>query len=141
MSKAGTQYQPMFELNDEPLSTTRKVHIRRLNDILHLSLERGDLSRARRAWAILARCKEFDWRTKWRTGLQVLPSSLSSNQSQQQDMRSIDLLKKLMRFNSDEQESILQEIILHLADGGKFREALDELDLHVISSAFGFTLF
>ena len=50
-------------------SSSRKIHVRRLNDLMHLSIERGEYAHARRAWSILLRCKEFDWRTMWKTGL------------------------------------------------------------------------
>jgi RNA polymerase I specific initiation factor len=53
-------------------STARKVHIRRLCDILHLSIQRGDLPRARRAFALLARCEEIEWMTIWKIGLLLL---------------------------------------------------------------------
>ena len=49
--------------------TTRKVHIRRLFDVLQLSIHHGYFQKARRAWAILMRCKELDWRLMWRTGV------------------------------------------------------------------------
>ena len=55
----------------QPL-TTRKVHIRRLYDILQLSIQRRDVQRAKHAWSILARCKEINWLTLWRTGLHIL---------------------------------------------------------------------
>ncbi|KAL5527691.1 hypothetical protein ACEPAG_6492 [Sanghuangporus baumii] len=114
------------------------MHIRRLNDILHLSIERGDFSRARRAWAILARCKEFDWATMWRTGLLLLPDEPLSGQHQHLQVSggSAEFLKKFMRYYPDEQESVLQETILRLANEGKFREALDELDLYLPSFPF-----
>ena len=48
--------------------STRKVHIRRLYDVLELSIHRDDLVRARKAWAILVRCKEVDWKIMWKTG-------------------------------------------------------------------------
>ena len=102
-------YTPIFELNgidDKTPSATRKVHIRRLNDILHLSLERGDLPRARRVWAILVRCKEFDWKSKWRIGLLLLSDPSSSHQSQHEN-GNIDYLKKLMRHYPDEAGLVL----------------------------------
>ena len=60
---------PGDEDNDKPPSTARLTHIRQLNDILHLCIEQRDVVRARRAWSILSRCKEFDWKYMWRTGL------------------------------------------------------------------------
>ena len=55
----------------QPL-TTRKVHIRRLYDILQLSIQRHDVQRAKRVWSILSRCKEINWLALWRTGLHIL---------------------------------------------------------------------
>jgi RNA polymerase I-specific transcription initiation factor RRN11 len=55
----------------QPL-TTRKVHIRRLYDILQLSIQRHDVQRAKRVWSILSRCKEINWLTLWRTRLHIL---------------------------------------------------------------------
>ena len=52
-------------LEDRPRLTSRRVHLRRLYDVLHLSLQRHDMERARRAWAILARCNEVNWKTLW----------------------------------------------------------------------------
>lgn len=123
---------PIFELYNVTESSTRKVHLRRLNDILHLCLERGDLSRALRAWTILSTCKEFDWITKWRTGLYLL-SHGTTHDTHRENSRSLEFLKKLMRHHPEQQEVILQEIILVLADLGKFKEALDEIDLYLPS--------
>jgi RNA polymerase I-specific transcription initiation factor RRN11 len=55
----------------QPL-TARKVHIRRLYDILQLSIQRHDVQRAKRVWSILSRCKEVNWLALWRTGLHLL---------------------------------------------------------------------
>lgn len=52
--------------------SARKVHIRRLYDVFQLFIARRDLARAKRAWAILVRCKEIDWSVMWTTGLQLL---------------------------------------------------------------------
>jgi hypothetical protein len=57
--------------NKQP-RTARKVHIRRLYDVLELCLHRGDMRRAQRAWSILVRCKEIEWKTMWRTGALVV---------------------------------------------------------------------
>lgn len=85
-------------------TSSRKTHILRLNDLLHLFIERGDLQRARRTWAILIRCKEFDWNTKWRTGLFLISDPKSSRQSEGQ--AKIDFLKKLMRRYPNEVKSL-----------------------------------
>lgn len=53
-------------------SSARKVHIRRLGDILHLSIQRGDLPLAQRAFALLSRCEEIEWMVIWKIGLLLL---------------------------------------------------------------------
>ena len=53
-------------------STARKVHLRRLRDILHLSIQRGDLLLARRTFGLLARCPEIEWTAIWKIGLVIL---------------------------------------------------------------------
>jgi hypothetical protein len=59
----------------EPAHTVARVHIRRLHDALQLALARGDAPRARRAWAVLARCGEARWAGRWRTPLALLPDA------------------------------------------------------------------
>lgn len=60
----------------------RKLHIRRLYDLLHLSLLRRDLVRASKCWKILVRCREIDFGQLWHLGLRVL---FSSDQSEPED--------------------------------------------------------
>lgn len=73
--------------------TSRRVHLRRLYDVLHLSIQRGDLHRARRAWAILARCKEIDWKASWVLAVGLLDRSGLSTESNQ---TKIDYLRTMM---------------------------------------------
>lgn len=58
--------------NRKAHQSARKFHLRRLNDIVHLCIQRGDLVRAKAAFAILARCREIEWTDMWRTGLAVV---------------------------------------------------------------------
>ena len=90
--------EPLYCLDGVTLSTTRKRHIRRLNDLLYLCLERDDLPRARRAWAILTQCKEFDWKGHWRTGLLLVPTTEGASTGRQK----VEMLRKLMRFHSED---------------------------------------
>lgn len=90
--------EPLYSLEGVTLTTTRKRHIRRLNDLLYLSLERDDLPRARRAWSILTKCKEFNWKEHWRTGLLLVPMTEGRDAGKQK----VEMLKKLMRFHSEE---------------------------------------
>ena len=55
-----------------PRLSARKIHICRLYDVLQLSLLRNDLPTARRAWAILARCKEMNWKSLWPLAVRIL---------------------------------------------------------------------
>lgn len=54
------------------VTTARQVHIRRLFDLLELSIQRHDSHSARRAWSILCRCKDVQWKHLWRLGLLML---------------------------------------------------------------------
>jgi hypothetical protein len=56
-------------------SSARRVHLRRLYDILHLSIQRGDLLLAQRSFAILARCEDVEWAAIWKFGLIVLAAA------------------------------------------------------------------
>jgi hypothetical protein len=56
-------------------SSARKVHLRRLCDILHLSIQRGDLLLARSAFGLLARCEDVEWAAIWKLGLVILAAA------------------------------------------------------------------
>ena len=80
-------------LDSKPPLTTRKVHIRRLYDILQLSIQRQDFERAKRVWAILVHCKEIDWKALWTMGLLILErdSSESNEKNEVEFLRTIML--------------------------------------------------
>ncbi len=84
-------------LDSKQPNTARKVHIRRLFDVLHLCIQRHDWPRARRAWAILARCKEVDWKTLWRTGLLLLGEGDATTDSNETDGDKVGFLTVMMR--------------------------------------------
>ena len=52
--------------------SARKVTIRRLYDVCMHSLCLGDVGRARKAFGILLRCKEFDWKASWSLAIYML---------------------------------------------------------------------
>ncbi|KAN0097420.1 hypothetical protein V8E55_001866 [Tylopilus felleus] len=106
--------------------TSRRVHLRRLYDVLHLSIQRGDLHRARRAWAILARCKEIDWRASWILATGLLDRSGRRTESSQ---TKIDFLRTMMLHFPEDREPILCELVHLYIVAGRHREALDELEL------------
>ncbi|KAI0050181.1 hypothetical protein FA95DRAFT_1555881 [Auriscalpium vulgare] len=112
----------------KPPSTARKIHIKRLYDIVQLSMQRGDLARARRAFAILAQCKEVAWKDLWKTGLSLLGDSPTAT-----DHKRLDFLRTMLLQHPDERLAILQELILLLITSGRDREALDELELYLPS--------
>lgn len=72
--------QPHRSLVITSTLSTRKSHFRRLYDIHHVALQRGNLDQAKKAYSLLVRCKEFDWAANWRSGLDMvdLPRSASS---------------------------------------------------------------
>ncbi|KAF9478151.1 hypothetical protein BDN70DRAFT_933609 [Pholiota conissans] len=113
----------------QPL-TARKVHLRRLFDVLELSIQRQDFERAKRAWAILARCKEIAWKALWTTGLHIL----SLNDATERRIENcVEYLRTMMLQYPDDRESILKELVFRLLLQGRCREALDELELYLPS--------
>ncbi|KAH9899724.1 hypothetical protein C8Q73DRAFT_331910 [Cubamyces lactineus] len=113
--------------------TTRKLHIRRVFDVLNLCIQRQDWPRARRAWAILARCKEVDWKQMWRTSLLLLGETGNQHDLGQSHEDRVSFLTVMMRQHPEERESILKELVLHLIQLGMHRRALEELDLYLPS--------
>ncbi|KAI9507019.1 hypothetical protein F5148DRAFT_165516 [Russula earlei] len=118
-------------------STARRVHIRRLRDILHLSIQRGDLHLARRAFGLLTRCEEIEWVDMWKIGLIILavnpPPPCDSIPG---TARHIEFLRVMMLQHPEERESLVQELVLSLAMAGRERDALDELELYLPSPPY-----
>jgi hypothetical protein len=56
-------------------SSARRVHLRRLYDILQLSIQRGDLLLAQRSFALLSRCEDIEWAAIWKFGLIILAAA------------------------------------------------------------------
>ncbi|KAI9056537.1 hypothetical protein FKP32DRAFT_1585798 [Trametes sanguinea] len=128
------EYSFLFSsLNSKQPNTARKLHIRRLYDILYLCVQRRDWVRARRAWAILARCKEVDWKTKWRTSLLLLGGEDPEAHQIRADEDRVSFLIVMMRQYPEERESILKELVLHLIRSDMHRRAMEELDLYLPS--------
>ncbi|PCH41466.1 hypothetical protein WOLCODRAFT_69613 [Wolfiporia cocos MD-104 SS10] len=129
---SSTEHAFLFaSLGSKHPRTARKVHIRRLYDIFQLSLQRGDLARARRAWAILVRCKEIDWKAMWRAAVLLIDDA--GDDDAELDEARIPFLSTMMRQHPEDREDILKELTLRLIRIGKYRRALDELDLHLPS--------
>lgn len=87
-------------LDDDRISTTRKVHLRRLADLLYVCIHKRDWPRAGRAWAILTRCHEFKWQAVWQFGI-IFASTLAEESSAAQGVvpvssKSLEYLRILM---------------------------------------------
>ncbi|KAJ4491991.1 hypothetical protein C8J55DRAFT_533952 [Lentinula edodes] len=109
--------------------TARKVHIRRLYEVLQLSIHRNDLPRARRAWSILVRCKEINWTTMWNTAIHLVEENSYGDDS----AKRIELLRDMMLHYPDQRIAVIKELIFRLILSGRQREALDELELYLPS--------
>ncbi|KAH9077234.1 hypothetical protein EDB83DRAFT_2540624 [Lactarius deliciosus] len=114
-------------------STARKVHIRRLLDILHLSIQRRDLPRARKAFGLLVRCEEIEWAAIWKLSLLLLADELPTSGDAPRTARQIDFLRVMMLQRPEEREALVQELVLSLVIAGRERDALDELELYLPS--------
>jgi RNA polymerase I-specific transcription initiation factor RRN11 len=79
--------------NEKKRPSARQIQMRRLYDILNLSLHRDDLARAKRAWSILARCKETNWKTMWTLGITLLANDVRVMES---NLRKIDYLRTML---------------------------------------------
>ncbi|KAF9226651.1 hypothetical protein BS17DRAFT_696836 [Gyrodon lividus] len=116
--------------DDKLLLTSRRVHLRRLYDVLQLSMQRGDIERARRAWAILARCKEVSWKTSWTLSIGLLDHFGHKTES---SPAKIDYLRMMMLQFPEGKEQILSELVHLYILAGRHREALDELEFSLPS--------
>ncbi|KAG8691864.1 hypothetical protein FRC11_007223 [Ceratobasidium sp. 423] len=141
-SKLGLMsFTPLFALPPRPHRTllpstsSRKQHIRFTYDLLHVCLQRGDLGRARRAWAILVKCSEIDWRTLWAIGLALIPGR-EDGEGGRATREHVNYLKRVRLQIPHLQETLLKETILALIDLGEYQEALDELDLYIVTMPF-----
>ncbi|QRW19307.1 RNA polymerase I specific initiation factor [Rhizoctonia solani] len=134
-------FTPLFALSPRPHRTlipstnSRKQHIRFTYDLLHVCLQRGDLVRARRAWAILVKCSEIDWRTLWTVGLALIPGR-EGGKGGRSTRDHVNYLKRVKLQIPHLQETLLKETILALIDLEEYQEALDELDLYIVTMPF-----
>lgn len=93
----------LFELpGSKAPNTARKIHIRRLYDTLQLCILRRDITRARKAWAILVRCKEVHWKALWRTGVLLLDESDYDLDQEGETEKRVDYLSTMMLQHSQD---------------------------------------
>lgn len=93
-TRACNQVYLFDSLNSKAPSSARKVHIRRLADVLQLSIHQRDWPRAKRAWSILIRCPEFEWKNMWRTGLLLLQCTDSA--AEPSEKKCLEYLRVMM---------------------------------------------
>ncbi|KAF7352610.1 RNA polymerase I-specific transcription initiation factor rrn11 [Mycena venus] len=108
--------------------SARKIHIRRLYDVMHLCIQRNDFERATRAWTILAHCQEVNWRTMWSTSVHILSAKNLKDPEQ-----TVAFLRLMMLQHPEDRETILKEMVLRLIISEQYRDALDELELYLPS--------
>ncbi|KAM6496029.1 hypothetical protein JOM56_008735 [Amanita muscaria] len=120
-------------LDSKPPPTARKVHIRRLYDVLQLCIQRQDYARAKRAWAILVRCKEVRWKSLWTIGLLLVGDNTNMSGVHEEK---VDYLRSLMLHHLNDREAILIELVQCLVVAGKHQEALDEIELYLPSHPY-----
>ncbi|EGG09843.1 uncharacterized protein MELLADRAFT_95360 [Melampsora larici-populina 98AG31] len=114
----------------------RKLHLRRLFDLLHLCLLRHDYDRANRIWRVLIRCRELDFGQLWHLGLRILFSSSRQVDTDEDDRTSklessLKYLKACQSIDPQECSNILIEYICTLIVLRRHRHALDELELYL----------
>jgi RNA polymerase I-specific transcription initiation factor RRN11 len=99
-------------------STARKIHIRRLLDILHLSIQRRDLPRARKAFGLLSRCEEIEWTAIWKLALLLLSDELPTSGNAPRTAKQLDFLRVMMLQHPEEvrmdQSSCFLDVIVRL---------------------------
>jgi hypothetical protein len=123
---------------------SREMHLKKVNDLLHLCLLRGDLPRARKTWCILAGVsgskrggkRNIDWKQIWDLGLLLIDGT--SYQQKIDYVQGIMFrkpeevcifgLSQMQRFTFPQKEVILKEAALWMIRSGRFQEALNELD-------------
>ncbi|KAG1761355.1 hypothetical protein EDD22DRAFT_779872 [Suillus occidentalis] len=116
--------------NQKKMPNARQIQLQRLHDIVNLCIQRDDLPRARRAWSILARCKEINWKAMWRLGITLLESNVRVTES---NPHKINFLRTMLLQLQEERERILAELVQHYILAGRYRDALDELEFYLPS--------
>ncbi|WWC65128.1 uncharacterized protein I303_107742 [Kwoniella dejecticola CBS 10117] len=116
----------------------RKKWIQNLVDLLHTCLLKGDIPRAKRAWSILVRCREVNWKSRWYWGLLILSSDSSAQApgGYESTIGSGDKSKDVQRWlnslrvfaKEEDKPSLLHALVLHLIKAGQHRQAYDQLE-------------
>ncbi|KAG0143683.1 hypothetical protein CROQUDRAFT_717054 [Cronartium quercuum f. sp. fusiforme G11] len=104
----------------------RKLHIRRLFDLLNLSLLKNDLVKSRRIFKILIRCKEVQFIQLWQFGLRLLDIDHDNDHDQV-----LSYLKACRNLDSNQSVNVLIEYISTLISLNRYCDALNELELYL----------
>ena len=126
--------------------SARKVTIRRVYDVCMRSLCLGEVERAKKAFGILLRCREFDWKDSWSLAIYML----NAHDPEREDaffLSQVEQLRSLMlqdptrvgyslsaRARTElipQREELLNEVLQVLIQNGRYTEALDEIELCV----------
>ena len=146
-------HQFLFSLlNLRGADSARKITIRRVYDVCMHSLCLGDVDRARKAFGILLRCKEFDWKASWSLAIYMLNAydperdnafflgqveQLRSLMLQDPTRVSYPLLARIRTQLIPQREELLNEVLQVLVQNGRYAEALDEIELCVAFAIYG----
>ncbi|WRT70617.1 uncharacterized protein IL334_007615 [Kwoniella shivajii] len=135
-------------------ASIRKRWIQNIIDLLHSCLLKGDIERAKRAWAILVRCREVNWKSRWYWGLLILSSTNDDSsyrnetgsgsrfdQSQRSTFshgyqgKEVERWLNALRVSAREEDkpSLLHALVLHLIKYGQYRHAYDHLETYLPS--------
>ncbi|KAF9779453.1 hypothetical protein BJ322DRAFT_1087533 [Thelephora terrestris] len=126
-------HQFLFSLLDiRGIDSARKLTIRRVYDVCMHSLCLGDVNRARKAFGILLRCKEFDWKASWALAVYML-NAHDPDRDDTFFLSQVEQLRLLMLQDPTRREELLNEILQVLVQNGRYTEALDEIELYLPS--------
>jgi RNA polymerase I specific initiation factor len=92
--------------------STRKRHLKTVYDVMVLSILRQDTQRAKRAWAILVRCPDFDTNSLWRIGLGLIASTSGSDTPSNRQSQ-LDFLRATMLYEKDNVGSKPPSVLPH----------------------------
>ncbi|TXT03875.1 hypothetical protein VHUM_04298 [Vanrija humicola] len=120
--------------------TVRGAYIYNLVDCIYACILRGELDRARRAWGILVRCPDVNWKERWRWGLYLMTAETEAGapaevqtQTQQRTDAARWLKSLQISMPVEDRPAILAEIALYHIKGHRYRAALDELETYLTS--------
>ncbi|EJT47896.1 hypothetical protein A1Q2_02495 [Trichosporon asahii var. asahii CBS 8904] len=114
-------------------TSVRGAYLQNLVDCVHICILRGLYDKARRAWAILVRCPDIDWKQRWGWGLFLLTRDAEGRQPTTEGGESLsrrgqdsatDYLTKLRL----QKPAVLEELAQHLVYTGRYEPALNELE-------------